>query len=633
MVSVDMEMTEGSTTGEGLDETTRKPYQRILEEKVEFISRRLEKHQETFWLSCKMLFVAAYIVVVIAACAVNFQRALPLFVITLVAISFLLWDWLMRRYQHHIQYFLAQVKKVMAKQAFYLKWVVYAVLLGALVSWLILDIAKKGSRQLVSFAGLVIFSLVSVLFSKYPFRISWRTLLWGIGLQFLFGILILRTRAGYLTTDWIGKQVEVFLAYTDAGSKFVFGEKFEDHFFAFKILPIVIFFSTVVSMLYYIGFMQWLILKLGSIMLVTMGTSPAESIVAAGNIFVGQSESPLLIRPYISKLTDSEIHAVMAGGFASIAGSVLAAFVSFGIQASHLLNACVMSAPASLAIAKTFWPETDTPRITAKKGFKLEKGEAGNLLEAACRGASTSITLVANMAVNLIAFLALLSFLNAALAWMGSLFDFPHLSFALICSYIFMPFAFLMGVAQEDSFMVAELIGYKTFFNEFVAYDRLSGLIKKRLEGGPEYVDGVKQFLTVHSETIATYALCGFANIGSLGVAIGGLSAMAPDRRSDISRCAIRALISGTMACFMTACMAGILYVPEPQCYRYLEYEHFSGMTNSTELLTCCLDLYASVTVADQSSITTGGGYSMKALRNCCSVLNATSFDCQRIHP
>nr|XP_023658616.1 solute carrier family 28 member 3 [Paramormyrops kingsleyae] len=632
MVSVDMEMNVRSTTGEGLDETTRKPYQRILEEKVEFISRHFEKHQKKFWLVCKILFMAGCVAVVIAACVVNFQRALPLLVVTLAAISFLLWDWLMQRYQHHIQYFLAQVEKVMAKQMFCLKCVVYAVLLGALVSWLVLDTARNGSQQLVSFAGLLIFSLVTVLFSKYPFRISWRTLLWGIGLQFLFGLLILRTRAGYLATDWLGKQVEVFLAYTDAGSEFVFGKTFKEHFFAFKVLPIVVFFSTVISMLYYIGFMQWLILKVGSIMLVTMGTSPAESMVAAGNIFVGQSEAPLLIRPYLSKLTISEIHAVMAGGFATIAGSVLGAFISFGIQASHLLNASVMSAPASLAIAKTFWPETDTPRITAKKGFKLEKGETGNLLEAASHGASTSITLVANMAVNLIAFLALLSFLNAALSWMGNMFDFPHLSFSLICSYMFMPFAFLMGVAQEDTFMVGELIGYKTFFNEFVAYERLSVLIKKRLEGGPEYVDGVKQFLSVHSETIATYALCGFANIGSLGVIIGGLSAMAPERRGDISRCAIRALISGTMACFMTACVAGILYVPEPQCYHYLEYEHLSAMTNSTELLTCCLDLYARVTGVILSNITTGGGYSMKALRNCCSLLNATSFDCQRIH-
>uniref|UniRef100_A0A8C7IQL0 Sodium/nucleoside cotransporter n=1 Tax=Oncorhynchus kisutch TaxID=8019 RepID=A0A8C7IQL0_ONCKI len=512
--------------------------------------------------------VSGYFAVVIAACVLNFQRALALLVVTLLAVFFLLWDWLMGRYGQRLWDALQPARDTLNTHWLWVKW------------W-----------------ENCIFSPSHSLSFPYNMKmfldVSWRTLLWGVALQFLFGVIILRTKAGFTAVDWLGHQVEVFLSYADTGSRFVFGDKYTDHFFAFQVLPIVVFFSTVISMLYHLGFMQWLILKVGFIMQITMGTSPTESMVAAGNIFVGQTESPLLIRPYISQLTLSEIHAVMTGGFSTIAGSVLGAFISFGIEASHLLTASVMSAPASLAIAKTFWPETETPKVTAKKGLKLETGEGSNLLEAASRGASSSIVLVANIAVNLIAFLALLAFLNAALSWLGNMFNYPQLSFSIICSYVFMPFSFLMGVAWEDSFMVGELIGYKTFFNEFVAYERLAKLIKRREDKGPEYVDDVKQYLSVHSETIATYALCGFANISSLGVMIGGLSAMAPERRGDISRCAIRALISGTVACFMTACIAGMLYIPELLCEDFLKEEFNSTLViNSTQLLTCCTELY-----------------------------------------
>ncbi|MBN3297851.1 S28A3 protein, partial [Amia calva] len=505
-----------------------------------------------------LLFVLlGYFVMVIAACALNFQRALALFVLTLAAIFFFCWDNLMARYEDKIVMFLQPPKKLLKKHWHWLKWVVYSALVLAVICWLVIDTAKQGTNQLISFGGLVMYIIIMCIFSKHPFRVSWRAVFWGLGLQFIFGLIILRTKAGFDAINWLGTQAEIFLGYTDAGSKFVFGDTFTDHFFAFKVLPIVVFFSTVISMLYYAGFMQWLILKVGFIMQVTMGTSPTESMVAAGNIFVGQTESPLLIRPYISDLTNSEIHAVMTGGYATIAGSVLGAYISFGIPASHLLTASVMSAPAALAIAKLSWPETEIPKITTKTRLKLEKGEGSNLLEAATLGASASILLVANIAVNLIAFLALLAFLNAALSWLGNMFDYPQLTFSLICSYVFMPFSFMMGVDWEDSFLVGELIGYKTFFNEFVAYEKLSVLIHKRLEGGPEFVDDVKQYLNVHSEIVATYALCGFANIGSLGILIGGLSSMAPERRGDIARCAIRALISGTVACFMTACVAG----------------------------------------------------------------------------
>uniref|UniRef100_A0A8C4YHY6 Solute carrier family 28 member 3 n=1 Tax=Gopherus evgoodei TaxID=1825980 RepID=A0A8C4YHY6_9SAUR len=227
---------------------------------------------------------------------------------------------------------------------------------------------------------------------------------------------------------------------------------------------------------------------------------------------------------------------------------------------SHLLTASVMSAPASLAISKLFWPETKISQITLKSGIKMEKGDSKNLLEAASQGASASIPLVANIAVNLIAFLALLSFVDSSLSWLGNMFNYPQLNFEIICAYVFMPFSFMMGVDWEDSFIVGGLLGYKTFFNEFVAYERLSMLIHLREKGGPVYIGGVKQYMTIRSETIATYALCGFANFGSLGMVIGGLTSMAPSRKRDIADSAFRAMIAGTVACFMTACIAGTVY-------------------------------------------------------------------------
>uniref|UniRef100_A0A8C0F097 Sodium/nucleoside cotransporter n=1 Tax=Bubo bubo TaxID=30461 RepID=A0A8C0F097_BUBBB len=432
--------------------------------------------------------------------------------------------------------------------------VLCAAFIITIICWLIFDTAKQGSRQLISFGGLVMYILLMFIFSKYPNRVAWRPVFSGIGMQFILGLLVLRTKVGFDVFNWLGIQIQV--SYWAKSAKFVFGEKYTNHFFAFKVLPIVVFFSTVMSVLYHVGFMQWLIGKVGWIMQIFMGTTPVESLVAAGNIFVGQTESPLLIRPYLPYITKSELHAVMTAGFSTIAGSVLGAYISFGVSASHLLTASVMSAPASLAMSKLFWPETEKPTVTLRSGKCLPE----NLLEAASQGASTSIPLVANIAVNLISFLALLAFLDSALSWVGNLFDYPQLNFENICAHVFMPFSFMMGVDWEDSFIVGGLLGYKTFFNEFVAYERLSKLIHNREKGGSMYINGVKQYMTVRSEVIATYALCGFANFGSLGLVIGGLTSIAPSKKKEIAGGAFRAMIAGTVACFMTACVAGTVH-------------------------------------------------------------------------
>ncbi|XP_049433819.1 solute carrier family 28 member 3-like isoform X3 [Epinephelus fuscoguttatus] len=431
---------------------------------------------------------------------------------------------------------------------------------------------------------------------------------------------------------WLRWTAMAWKTSRDVGSKFVFGPNYRDHLFVFQVMPILVFMSSVISILYYIGFMPWLICKIGFVMQVTMATSAPESMAAAGNIFLGQTDSPLLIRPYISGLTCSEMHAVMAGGMAGVSGTILGAYISFGIEATHLLTATLMSAPASLAIAKMFWPETETPSVSTSDDLQLDHGDSKNVFEAASQGASSAVGLVANIVTNLIAFMALLAFLNAVLAWLGGMLDCPQLSFSLICSYVFMPLSFMMGVSWEDSFIVAELIGIKTFINEFIAYKKLSELIKRRKSGGPEYVGNVKQYISVHSETIATYALCGFSNFASMGIAIGAMTSLAPDRRTDISDCALRSLIAGSVSCFMTACIAGMLYIPDLQCPHFLSTEFINtNVTSSSQLVTCCTQLYNSVTVYEPWNVTTGAGFSQSSLQRCCALTPPTHFNCSLV--
>ncbi|XP_009901445.2 solute carrier family 28 member 3 [Dryobates pubescens] len=606
-----------------------------LEKKYDKVCEFCKKHRTRIYYVIYGILITAYLVVVIAACSLNFQRALPLPIITAVVIFFICWDFLIAKYEHRIAALFSSGETYVEKHWFWLKWVLWAAVILVVIFWLIFDTAKQGSHQLISFLGLVFYVFLMFVFSKHPTRVAWRPVFSGIVMQFILGLLILRTKVGFDAFNWLGIQIQTFLEYSDTGAKFVFGNKYTDHFFAFKVLPLVVFFSTVMSMLYHLGFMQWLTGKVGWAMQISMGTTPVESLVAAGNIFVGQTESPLLVRPYLPYLTRSELHAVMTAGFATIAGSVLGAYISLGISASHLLTASVMSAPASLAISKLFWPETEQPEVTLTSGLKMAKSDSKNLLEAASQGASTSIPLVANIAVNLISFLSLLAFVDSALSWVGSLFDYPELSFKTICAYIFMPFSFMMGIDWEDSFTVGGLLGYKTFFNEFLAYERLSELIHNREKGGSMYVNGVKQYMTVRSEVIATYALCGFANFGSLGLVVGGLTCIAPSKKKEIAGGAFRAMIAGTVACFMTACVAGMLTGPglDVPCHIILgnAFSSTDFPANSTQLVECCQQLFSSVNQSQE--IFPGGNHSLSSWKGCCQILHQPALDCTWMKP
>ncbi|XP_041853255.1 sodium/nucleoside cotransporter 1 [Melanotaenia boesemani] len=548
----------------------------------------IRAHSRTFKYVILGILGAGYVAYFIAACVLDFNRAIALVVLTSLVVVILSYE-LLRKYKgESIGRCFRPVVRCLKNNLKWIKWVFIVAVVVLLVVWLALDTSKR-PEQLISFGGVCMFIVLIFLFSAHRAMVSWRPVFWGLGMQFCIGLFVIRTQPGLVAFNWLGKQVQVFLDYTKEGSSFVFGD-LHANIFAFQALPIVVFFSSVMSVLYFLGLMQWLILKISWVMQITMGTSPTETLSVAGNIFVGQTEAPLLIRPYLKDMTKSEIHAVMTGGFATIAGSVMGAFISFGIDASSLISASVMAAPCALAISKLSYPETEQSHFTSEKNIKIACGDEQNILEAASGGASASIGLVANIAANLIAFLAILGFINSALSWLGSMVGYPALTFQLICSYVFMPVAFMMGIPYEESFTVAELIGTKLFLNEFVAYEHLSTLKNNRLSGLDEVIGGERQWISVRSEIITTYALCGFANLSSLGIVIGGLSSICPPKKGVISSLVLRAMITGTCVSLVNACIAGLLFVPPLDCVEVFKVPVFNA-TNAN-IQECCQDLF-----------------------------------------
>ncbi|KAK0075455.1 hypothetical protein PV326_011569 [Microctonus aethiopoides] len=399
------------------------------------------------------------------------------------------------------------------------------------------------------------------IFSKYPRQINWRPVIWGLILQFAFGLITIRWSIGRAIFKCLSDKVATFLNYAEDGATFVFSKEIIDNkVFAFAVLPVIFFFSFFIQILYYWGAMQWIILKLGWVLQTIMGTTVCESINSAANTFLGMSEAPLLIKPYISKLTSSEMHAIMCSGFATVSGTVLAAYISFGAQPSLLITASVMSAPAALCFSKLFYPEIENSQTTFQN-IPLQKSEDNSILDAATKGALAGIPLVLGIIANIVAFISFISFLNASLSWFGGLVGFSDLTFEYLLSKIFMPLSWIMGVPWDQCEDVATLIGLKTAVNEFVAYQKL-GEFKRNGK------------LTPRVEGIATFAICGFSNPGSIGIMMGTLSSMAPEKREQIAAVVVRAFIGGSAVCFMTASIAGILMNEE-----FFSEQHINGTT------------------------------------------------------
>ncbi|XP_020822118.1 sodium/nucleoside cotransporter 1 isoform X3 [Phascolarctos cinereus] len=571
------------------------------------------------------LMCTAYAAFVLTACLLNFQRALALFILTCVVLFFLTYNLVKKLWGEKL---LRNLKPLSNPRVnLWLKRCLGAAALVGLVLWLALDTSQR-PEQLVSFAGVCMFIIFLFACSKHHFAVSWRAVLWGLGLQFVLGIFIIRTEPGFVAFRWLGDQIKIFLDYTVAGSSFVFGDMLVKNTFAFQVLPIIIFFSCVMSILYYLGLMQWLILKISWLMQVTMGTTATETLSVAGNIFVSQTEAPLLIRPYLADMTLSEIHVVITGGYATIAGSLLGAYISFGIDPSSLIAASVMAAPCALALSKLVYPEVEESKFKSEEGVKLSYGEAQNLLEATTNGAAISVGLIANIAANLIAFLAVLAFINAALSWLGEMVDIQELSFQLICSYILRPVAFMLGVEWADCPIVAEMLGIKLFLNEFVAYQELSKYKNRRLQGAEEWIGGKKQWISVRAEIISTFALCGFANFSSIGIMLGGLTSMVPHRKSEFSKIIMSALLTGACVSLVNACVAGILYVPrgaEVNCFSFL---NTSFNNSSYDAYVCCKQVFQSMQLMGTSSPSFTGSrmeFTTEMLTNCCRFYNHTA--------
>ena len=520
----------------------------IIEDKIKEICKR---HKKILACITYLMLSMGFTTYLIAACIMNFPRARALLCLTITAAVCIIY-WLVKKYFGDV--IIKDILKPLQihfinRFSMVLKWSFVILFILFVFSWIIYDSVDNPER-LISLAGLFIYIFIGFLLSANRSRIKWRPVLWGFALQFVFGLLILRTNAGYGVFKWIGDRITIFLGFSSEGSIFLFRDLPQ---FAFTILPVIAYFSSFTYLVWYLGIIQVVIKKIAWLLEITMGTSPAESFNAAGNIFIGQTEAPLLIRPFLEGMTESELHAVMTGGFATISGSVLAIYIHFGISATHLLSASIMSAPAALAMSKLMYPEVEEPSVKSVEEITVETTNERNVFEAIAEGATMSISLVASMVVNLIAFLSLLKCANSILGWLGSMVGEPAFSFEFICSYALMPFAYIMGVSWDDSFIAAELLGVKTFLNEFVAYQRLSVYIKNRETGSGNT-------LSIRSEVIITYALCGFANFGAMGIVLGCISSLVPSKRGVLAKHLLRALVAGTLACFMTACIAGLLY-------------------------------------------------------------------------
>lgn len=442
-------------------------------------------------------------------------------------------------------------------------------------------------QRLIGLVGIATMIALAYAMSYNRKAINWKLVASGFGLQAVFGVVVLKTETGRLVFQKVGDMITGLLGFQEQGARFVFGNLVQSTvpvtgggaaegmvaqtgaYFAFNVLPTIIFFSALMSVMYYLGIMQLIVKGLAFVMQKTLGTSGAETLSASGNIFLGQTEAPLLIKPFVGKMTNSELNTVMIGGFATVAGGVLAAYVGmlsgyFPGIAAHLLAASVMNAPAGLALSKIILPETEVPETAAgvktaaaavetpRKGSWLSRlltsDTADNsVIEAAANGAGQGVQLAINVAAMLMAFVALMAMLNAMLGGIGSAMGYDGLSLQSILGFLLRPLAWVMGVPWQDTSYVGSLIGLKASLNEFVAYAQFATDL------------GGSQVLEPRSAIILTYALLGFANFSSIAIQIGGIGGLAPERRKDIAALGLRAMVAGNLAAFTSASIAGML--------------------------------------------------------------------------
>ncbi len=431
--------------------------------------------------------------------------------------------------------------------------------------------AKEGldtpfPERLMGLVGIATMLGIAYLISYDRKRINWRMVGAGVALQLALGVLVLKTGLGRAIFAAGNRVVVNLLSFQEQGARFAFGNLVQNEvplgggaegvaltgaFFAFNVLPTIIFFSALMTVLYYLGVMQWVVKGIAWVMQKTLRTSGAETLSAAGNIFLGQTEAPLLIKPFVARFTMSELNTVMVGGFATVAGGVLAAYVGmlrgyFPDIAGHLLTASVMNAPAGLVLSKILLPETGAPETRDTVHIAVEKTEA-NLIDAAASGAATGLQLALNVGAMLMAFIGLVALLNFLVGWAGELVGFPQLNIQWILGKLLWLPSVLMGVPPADADTFGAFVGIKVVLNEFYAYTDFAHQLGTGLVISPK------------TSVMLTYALLGFANFSSIAIQIGGIGGLAPERRPDLSRLGLRAMIAGNLATFMSASIAGML--------------------------------------------------------------------------
>jgi CNT family concentrative nucleoside transporter len=410
-------------------------------------------------------------------------------------------------------------------------------------------------ERLQPLVGLVVIAAIAVAWSSDRRAIRLRTVAWGFGLQVLFALIVLKTSVGQAAFRALGDRIRELLEFSTAGASLVFGPLGDravwgdimtrvlgeagaqySVVFAFQILPTIIFVAALFAILYYFGLMQLVVRAFALVMNRVLGASGAESLNVAASIFMGQTEAPLTIRPYLPRMTESELMVVMTAGMAHISGGIMAAYIAFGIEPSHLLTAVIMTAPGTLMMAKMFVPETGVPETLGTVKLEVERTDV-NVIDAAGRGTSEGLQLAINVGAMLISFMALIAMTNALLGVVG-------LSLQEIFGWVFAPIAWSLGVPWRDAPTIGNLLGTRMVLNEFIAFAQLGDL---------------RETLDPRSFTIATFALCGFANFSSIGIQIGGIGALGPARRHDLARLGLRAMVAGTLANFVSACIAALL--------------------------------------------------------------------------
>ena len=396
--------------------------------------------------------------------------------------------------------------------------------------------------------GIAAILAIAIALSHNRKQIRWRVVAWGLGLQLLFAIFVLRIPVGHQLFRALGSFVTSILNFSYVGSQFVFGELGKPNsslgvIFAFQLLPAIIFVSALFAIMYYLGIMQFIVRAFAILMSRVMGASGAESLNVAASIFMGQTEAPLTIRPFLPRMTRSELMTVMTSGMAHISGSIMVAYIAFGIEARHLLTAVIMTAPGTIMMAKLFEPETEVPETYGKVKLEMPKQDV-NLLDAAARGTSEGLNLMLNVIAMLVSFVALVALLNGGFAAVHRYAEWFPANLQTVLGWIFQPIAWLMGVPSQDSGTIGSLLGTRMVLNEFIAFAQL----------GP-----LKAQLDPRSFIIASFALAGFANFSSVGIQLGGIGALVPERKRDLAQLGIRAMLAGTLANFLSATIAGIL--------------------------------------------------------------------------